>query len=64
MPFISPYPTSSNKAATMHVTVEEDEIACISATVVFGKLPNQECPAAILIASVAEVDAVPASKTM
>ena len=36
----------------------------MSPTVVFGKLQYHECPAAILIPSLTDVEAVPPSKTM
>ena len=48
----------------MQVTVDVDDIAWISPTVVFGKLQYHECPAAILIPSLTDVEAVPPSKTI
>jgi hypothetical protein len=57
MPFISPMPTSSNKAATIKLAVASpaspmsDDIACILPTVVLGNLPNHDCEGPIKTAS-------------
>ena len=48
----------------MTSAVDADEIACISATVVFGSLATKASLGPIVIPSVALDEAVPASKTM